>query len=103
MQMILPSREDNFFIGVCVWGGAGIAGMEWTEAGDAANHPTMDRTALPHPQQRIIQPEMSKMLRLRNCLVKVIRRNYNTLRTQLDSKYVQGSREAQEKHQSLKG
>ena len=36
--------------------------VSWMEARDAATHPAMPRTA---PQQRIIPPKLSIMLRLR--------------------------------------
>lgn len=47
--------------GCLSWGNAAV--MQWVEARDAVKCPTVHRTAT--PQQRILQPRMSVVLRLR--------------------------------------
>ena len=46
------------------WGLKGALGTWWVETRDTAQNPTMHRAA---PLQRIIQPKMSTVPRLRNC------------------------------------
>ena len=45
---------------------AGATNIQWVEAKDAAKQPTMHKT---HPQQRIIRPQMSMVLLLRNLAI----------------------------------